>query len=490
MPLCNLSRLETLTLDDAEVFTACLTRAGVTREALNPISKLGEGLPDAFCNPIRHWHLRRIEGARGALMRAFVFADPVPPSELASALDGAALLETFIQAGLLVEKKGGFVCPLRLNLISGVWIFTDDLSQGGDAVMGASATTATLIEAAWPTQRVQTVLDVGCGAGTAALLLSERSERSVGVDISQRALTLSRFNALLADAEDVEFFQSDLLSALQGRQFDLIVAQPPFVARPSETPSVPFLHGGLRGDELALELLAQIPAHVAKGGRAVVLVDWPKYDEVAVTDRIRSSLGEETPLDLLVLLGGPKSLDEHVTVYGAMLTPSPGPEYEDYVLTHREHLERMNIQALRLAYIVLRHTEQKPWTRLIEMGAMGGKPTGAQIDRILAVQDLLVQDNGVLLQAALSVPPDARFVEQDARSVRIELPASRLVAPIVTSRAGADLVVEVGRLASVADAVDAIFERFPQLRAGGPDGVLAGVRSALQSGLLELREPG
>jgi len=119
---------------------------------------------------------------------------------------------------------------------------------------------------------------------------------------------------------------------------------------------------------------------------------------------------------------------------------------------------------------------------------MDVEPTGAQIDRILRVQDLLAQDDEALLSAALTVPPDARFVEQDERSVRVSLPESRLLAPVVTSRAGADLVLEVGRSETVADAVERMFERLPQLRAGGPGRVLAGVRGALASGLLEVRE--
>lgn len=489
MPLPDLSRLQRISAADAAAFKARLLEAGVDREALHPISKLCERLPDTFRSPIRRWHLRRIEGARGALMRAFFFGDPVEPSSLTEALGGVGLLARFVEAGLLVEQAGGLVCPLRLNLVSDLWIFTDELTLGDEAVMGAGATTASLIQAAWPTRRVGSILDMGCGAGTAALLMARRAERSVGVDISERALVLSRFNAVLAGEGNVSFDKSDLFSAVEGQEFDVVVSQPPFVARPAETESVTFLHGGARGDELALELLRRVPAHLTPGGRAVVLVDWPKYDDATVTQRVRSIVGDEVPLDLLVLLGTPKSLDEHVTYYGVMLAPTLGDGFEDYVLTHREHLERMQIRELRLALIVLRRTDQKPWTRLTETRPMMDvEPTGAQIDRILAVQDLLREGDAALLAAQLTVPEGARFVEQDAKSVRVDLPDSRLLAPIVTSRAGADLVVEVGRSPNVAAGVEAVFERFPQLRAGGPERVLAGVRGALESGLLEMRD--
>jgi methylase of polypeptide subunit release factors len=382
------------------------------------------------------------------------------------------------------------VCPLRLNLVNDLFIFADDLTLGGQAVMGAGSTTATIVQAAWPARRVASVLDWGCGAGTAALLMAEVADWSVGVDISPRALTLSRLNALLAGAENVEFRQSDLFSGVNDRQFDIIVAQPPFVSCPAGAESITFLHGGERGDELALRLIGQIPPRLAPGGRAVLLVDWPKYDDVSPTDRIRRAIGDAA-LDLLVLLSTPKSLDEHVTFYGSMMHPTLGPDFERYVLTHREHLDRMKIRELRLALIVLRRGERVPWTRLIETRALTQvQPTGAQIDRLISVQDLLAAGPEALLSASLVIPPDTKFVEQAAQSVCVQLPDSRLVAPVVTSRAGADLLVQVDRAATVAQAVEAVMQRLPQLRPGGAEPVLDGVRSALESGLLEVGEGG
>jgi len=490
MTLCDLSRLPRFTAEDAGALSARLTLAGVTREALHPITKLCERLPEPFRNPTRRYHLRRLEAPLGPLLRAFFFGDPVPSGELRDAL-GGELSDRLLDVGLLLALEAGVVCPLRLNLVHDLWIFTDDLTLGEEAVMGAGATTATLIQTAWPAERVGSVLDMGCGAGTAALLMARTAGRALGVDISERALALCRLNALMAGAQNVDFAQSDLFSAVQGQKFDLIVSQPPFVACPADTASVTFLHGGARGDELALELLGRLPDYLEPGGRAVLLVDWPHYDDVPIGQRIRQVVGERVPLDLLVLLGAPKDLDEHVTFYGITLAQSLGERFEDYVLTHRHHLERMHIDALRLVFIVLRRTTLVPWTRVLEMRPLiEVDPTGAHIDRLLAVQDLLRSGTEALLDAELAVPPDTRFVEQDAKSVRVELPPSRLVAPVVTSRAGADLVIEVGRTATVRDAVEATFERFPQLRAGGPERVLAGVRAALESGLLELRDDG
>jgi methylase of polypeptide subunit release factors len=488
MPLCDLSHLGRFDIDSARAFLQCLSRTGVTRDALHPVSKLCEWLPDPLRNPARRWHLRRIGSPLGPIMRAFFFADPVAADELRRAIANDRLFETLVEVGLLVTEAGGVVCPLRLNLANELFIFADDLTLGGEAVMGAGATTGGLIQAAWPAKRLASVLDWGCGAGTAALLMAEVADRSVGVDISPRALTISRLNALLAGAENVEFLVSDMFSGVKGQQFDLIVAQPPFVSCPTGADSITFLYGGARGDELVLRLMEQIPSHLAPGGRAVLLVDWPTYDDVSPTDRIRRTI-RDAAVDLLVLLSTTKDLDEHVTYYGSMMHPTLGADFERYVLTHREHLERMKIRELRLALIVLRRSERPPWTRLIKTRPLAQvEPTGAQVDRMIVVQDLLAAGSDAILSASLVIPPDTKFVEQDANSVRVELPGSRLVAPVVTSRAGADLLVEVDRAATVADAVEALMQRLPQLRQGGVAPVLNGVRDALESGLLEVGE--
>jgi len=487
--LPDLSRLDRLTAADLDAFKACLVRVGVTRGSLDGVTPpLAERMPEPISAPIQRWHVRAVEAPLGPILRAFFFADPAPPDALSLAL-GGELYERMRASGLLLDRPAGVVCALRLNLLHEQWVFTDDLTEGGEAVMGAGATTANLIGAAWPKEKVNSLLDLGCGAGTVALLMAGVCERAVGVDISERALVLSRFNARLSGLDNVEFLESNLFSGVQDRTFDLIVSQPPFVACPPTTDSVTFLHGGTRGDELPLQLLADLPPRLAPAGRAVVLIDLPKYDDVAPTERIRAAIGSAVALDLLVLLGTPQDLDTHITLFGVMLAPTLGPAFEDYVLTHREHLARMKITELRSTFVVLRRTEAVPWTRQVEVRPMVNvAPTGRQIDRMLAAQDLLAAGPEALLSASLDVPPEARFVEQDAKSVRIELPESRLVAPVVTSRAGAELVMEVGRASTVADAVEAVFQRFPQVRLEGPERVLAGVRSALESGLLELRE--
>ena len=91
--------------------------------------------------------------------------------------------------------------------------------------------TETLIELALERPFTR-VLDLGTGSGCILLsLLAERSDaRGLGVDASEPALAVARGNAVALGVSDrAEFRRSDWWSKVEGR-FDLIVANPPYVA--------------------------------------------------------------------------------------------------------------------------------------------------------------------------------------------------------------------------------------------------------------------
>jgi release factor glutamine methyltransferase len=75
------------------------------------------------------------------------------------------------------------------------------------------------------------VLDVGTGSGAIALALaSELPEARVSAcDVSEDALAVARGNGERLGL-DVEWVESDLFTALDGRRFDLVVSNPPYVA--------------------------------------------------------------------------------------------------------------------------------------------------------------------------------------------------------------------------------------------------------------------
>ncbi|WP_405667620.1 methyltransferase [Streptomyces sp. NBC_01166] len=75
------------------------------------------------------------------------------------------------------------------------------------------------------------VLDVGTGSGALALHAARRGARVTAVDVAWRAVATARLNALM-HRRRITVRRSDLLSALPGRSYDLVICNPPYVPSP------------------------------------------------------------------------------------------------------------------------------------------------------------------------------------------------------------------------------------------------------------------
>jgi release factor glutamine methyltransferase len=83
-----------------------------------------------------------------------------------------------------------------------------------------------------PQGKKMEIADLGTGSGAVALALArERPQaRVLATDISDAALAVARGNAQRLGIGNVEFAQGDWCAALGERKFELIVANPPYVA--------------------------------------------------------------------------------------------------------------------------------------------------------------------------------------------------------------------------------------------------------------------
>lgn len=79
------------------------------------------------------------------------------------------------------------------------------------------------------------VLDLCTGSGALAVRAAARGARVTAVDISRRALATAWCNALLA-GQRVTLRHGDLVSAVPGRRYDLVVSNPPYVPAPAVRP--------------------------------------------------------------------------------------------------------------------------------------------------------------------------------------------------------------------------------------------------------------
>jgi methylase of polypeptide subunit release factors len=493
MSLPDVSRLLSLPPDTWRAFAGRLQGIGVTSARAEPIVAVGQTVANGFRHPIRVFHLRRMRDAAAYAMRMFLFHDPVTADEARAAMGG--FLDRVLDAGLVVGREDGrMVSPFVLGIVDGLYLLSDDLARGGEAVMGLGETTLALCRAGLPAGETGRLLDLGCGAGTAALVLRRRAKSVVATDISPRAVTLARVNAAMNGTTNVEVREGDLFQPVAGETFDLIVSQPPFVAMPEGAAGATFLYGGRRGDEIMLALLGGLRAHLAPGGRAVLVLEWPEIGaERSIAARARAALGADD-LDLLVLESQTMGPDENATIYAAAMHPRLDEAFEEEVLRRREHLERLDVRGITLTLtLVERPRDRVGWTSTVKVRQLGNiSATGARIDKLMAARPL-AEDTERLLAAALRVP-EGTVVAQEQTGVGAEQPST------LTARFTPEALIGTSQLEVEMLGLLTFLHEAPDVRAGlvryaelfelSFDAALAralpSVKGALLDGLLEL----
>ncbi|MCK4551469.1 MAG: peptide chain release factor N(5)-glutamine methyltransferase [Tenericutes bacterium] len=108
------------------------------------------------------------------------------------------------------------------------------------------------------------LVDVGTGSGCLAITLKKEEANNMTVtatDISANALDVAKDNAKNLGVE-VEFLQGDMLKPLQGRRFDILVSNPPYIPKNEKVDNIIYdnephvaLFGGQDGLRFYKEIL-------------------------------------------------------------------------------------------------------------------------------------------------------------------------------------------------------------------------------------------
>jgi release factor glutamine methyltransferase len=134
------------------------------------------------------------------------------------------------------------------------------------------------------------VLDLCAGSGALAVVARLGGASSAtAVDVSRRAVFAARLNGLLNGVR-VRARRGDLLSAVPGERFDLIVSNPPYLPAPEAGPPsrrTRAWDAGPAGRTLLDRICADAPSHLRPGG-ALLLV----HSSVCGEDETLRRLGE------------------------------------------------------------------------------------------------------------------------------------------------------------------------------------------------------
>lgn len=114
------------------------------------------------------------------------------------------------------------------------------------------------------------VLDVGCGSGVLGIAAARAGATVTAVDINPAAVAVTGANARRNNVA-VAALESDLLDAVDGETFDLILVNPPyFAADPTDDASRAFFAGA--GFEYFDRFFAQIRPHLVGGARVLMVL--------------------------------------------------------------------------------------------------------------------------------------------------------------------------------------------------------------------------
>jgi release factor glutamine methyltransferase len=163
------------------------------------------------------------------------------------------------------------------------------------SVLVPRADTETVIEVALRMRADRTlpcrVLDLCTGSGAIAISLAKElpAARVIATDVSAAALAIARRNAERnAVADRVELHEGDLFAPVTGERFDLIVANPPYIASAVIDTLAPevrreprlALDGGSDGLAFYDRICAAILDHLEPGGALVVEHGFDQADAV------------------------------------------------------------------------------------------------------------------------------------------------------------------------------------------------------------------
>ena len=141
-----------------------------------------------------------------------------------------------------------------------------------------------------PREPCDRLLDLGTGSGVAALVAARWTREVIAVDVAERSVRFTEFNAALNAITNVRALVGDLYEPIGGETFDRIVAHPPYV--PAFETELVFRDGGVDGEQVTRRIIEGLVEHLRPGGQFFCDCMLTERHGAPVDERVRELLGD------------------------------------------------------------------------------------------------------------------------------------------------------------------------------------------------------
>jgi methylase of polypeptide subunit release factors len=311
------------------------------------------------------------------LLRLFWLQVPVP---------GAALPFDDLTALGLVEGDGDEVrARLHVEPVESTppgYVVSDLKARPGggslrdDHVVGQGGASANLAQLVVH-RPVENFLDLGTGSGVQAVHLAGRARKITATDLNPRALDLAALSFALSGIE-AELLAGDLFAPVEGREFDLIVSNPPFVISPDRR--FAYRESGLQGDEVCRRIVGQAPRHLAEDGWCHLLANWLHVDGEDWQERVA---GWIEGVDGWAVQRDVQDPAEYAELWLRDSYDAGTPEYRERYDAWLEHFERQKVTGIGFGWITLHRGDGGEEVRVEDLRHAVDLPVGAYVENLV-----------------------------------------------------------------------------------------------------------
>jgi SAM-dependent methyltransferase len=133
------------------------------------------------------------------------------------------------------------------------------------------------------------MLELGTGAGIAAIMGARHARRVWATDIATRAVQFASLSCRLAGLDNVTVLEGDLYHPVEGLTFDRIAFHPPWI--PAAQSSFVFGNGGEDGETIIRGAIEELPRFLRPGGRFYATLLASDREGERFEQRVRRWLG-------------------------------------------------------------------------------------------------------------------------------------------------------------------------------------------------------